>query len=122
MKIAVTSTGTSSNSPIDQRFGRAQCFLVHDLEAGEWSVIDNSQDHEAARGAGVQAAQHIVDRNVAAVVTGNCGPKAFAVLKAADIAVYQGFSGTAEDAVAAYKDGSLVPAGRENVEANHGTV
>lgn len=122
MKIAVTATAESPAQAIDQRFGRARLFLVNDSETGQWTVIDNSQDYQAAHGAGVQSARHIVDSGATALVTGNCGPKAFAVLKAAGVAVYQGFTGTAEEAVAAVHAGSLTASHRENVAANHGSV
>ena len=77
MKIAVTSLGESLDSPIDQRFGRARFFVLYDLESGEWTVHDNTQNLEAAQGAGIQAAQHVVNLGVEAVITGHCGPKAF---------------------------------------------
>ena len=109
MKIAVTSTGDSPSSPIDQRFGRAGYFLVYDLETEEWAVVSNVQESGAAHGAGIQAGQRIVDLGVGTVLTGHCGPKASSVLTAAEIGVFQILSGTAEDAIAAYKDGTLVP-------------
>ena len=122
MKIAVTSLGESPESPIDQRFGRARFFVLYDLESGEWTVHDNKQNLEAAQGAGIQAAQHVVDLGAEAVITGHCGPKAFATLTAADIAVYQEASGPVQDAISAYRAGSLKKSDQSGVEAGYGSV
>jgi predicted Fe-Mo cluster-binding NifX family protein len=61
----------------------------------------------APGGAGVQAAQFIVERGAAAVVSGNVGPNAFNVLQAADVPVYLFNDGTVRDAVTAYRAGTL---------------
>ena len=116
MKSAVTSQGPDLDSGVDPRFGRAQCFVVVDTETGELACHDNSQNLNAVQGAGVQAGQNIAQLGVEAVVTGNVGPKAFAVLQAAGISVHIGASGTVRDAVEEYKAGRLECAGKANVE------
>ena len=55
MKVIVTSQGQELNSPVDPRFGRAKYFLVVDTETGDFSAADNSQNLNAAQGAGIQA-------------------------------------------------------------------
>ena len=129
MKIAVTSTGESASSPIDQRFGRAQVFLVHDLETEVWTAVHNRQERGTGRagqgpahGAGVQAAQRIVDLGVGAVITGACGPKASAVLESAGVIVHTGVTGTALEALASYKSGTLVPASGDSAQCNQQTM
>ncbi len=107
MKVAFTSTGSSMDSEIDPRFGRAQKFVIVDTENGNYEAIDNSQNLNAAQGAGIQAAQNVASKSVEAVVTVHCGPKAFTTLSAAGIAVYTGASGTIRDVLAAFKDGKL---------------
>ena len=122
MKIAVTSLGESPESPIDQRFGRARFFVLYDLESETWSVHDNKQNLKAAQGAGIQAAQHVADLEAEAVITGHCGPKAFVTLSAAGIAVYEEASGSVQDAINAYRAGSLKPSDQSGVEAGYGSV
>jgi len=99
MKIAVTSTGREMNSGLDPRFGRASCFIVVDTKSGESRVVENSQNPDAAQGAGIQSAQAVANLEVDAVMTGYCGPKAFRLLEAAGIKVYLGAEGTVEAAV-----------------------
>jgi predicted Fe-Mo cluster-binding NifX family protein len=118
MKIAISAQGTSLDSPVDPRFGRTKYFIVADAESGEFSVRDNAVNISATQGAGIQAAKNISDFGVGAVVTGNVGPKAFAALTAAGVAVYTGFSGTVRDALCAFKSGSLTVTERPNVEGH----
>jgi len=99
MKIAVTAQGRDLDSELDCRFGRASCFIVVDTDSGEHEVVDNAQNLSAAQGAGIQAAQTIVNQRVDAVLTGHCGPKAFSVLDRAGIKVFLGAEGSIEKAI-----------------------
>jgi predicted Fe-Mo cluster-binding NifX family protein len=122
MKIAVTSLGESPDSPVDQRFGRARFFVLFDLDTEQWSAHENKQNLEAAQGAGIQAAQRVVELGAQAVITGYCGPNAFATLSAAEVAIYQEASGSVQESVAAYKTGVLKKSGRADVESGFGSV
>ena len=118
MKVAVTSQGSDLNSPVDPRFGRTKNFIVVDTETGEFSVHDNRQNRDAAQGAGIQAGRTVVDLGVAAVLTGNVGPKAFTTLQAGNVIVYPGASGTVKEAVEKFKAGQLQGAEKANVEGH----
>jgi len=82
MKIAVTSKGTSLGSEVDPRFGRAAFILVVDSESFDFEVIDNSENINAFKGAGIQAASMISDKGAEILLTGYCGPNAFKALRA----------------------------------------
>ena len=120
MKIAITAQGSSLDANVDPRFGRAGYFAMVDPDTMEFEVVDNKQNFQAAAGAGVQAAQLVAEHGATAVLTGNCGPKAFRTLSAADIEVFMGLNGTVKEAIAAYKSGDLTPAESANVEAHSG--
>ncbi|NCB09994.1 MAG: hypothetical protein EOM73_17795, partial [Bacteroidia bacterium] len=51
----------------------------------KFEVIGNDQNLNSVNGAGIQSAQNVVNLKVNAVITGNCGPKAFMILKANDL-------------------------------------
>jgi predicted Fe-Mo cluster-binding NifX family protein len=121
MKIAITTSGQDLQAPVDPRFGRAKSFLLHDTESGEWSVLDNAQNLAAAQGAGIQAAAAVVNAGAQAVLTGNCGPKAFATLTAAKVQVYTGLSGSVQEAIEAFQAGRLQAATEASVGAHFGT-
>ena len=118
MKIAITSQGPDLASQVDSRFGRAKIFIVLDTDTDEFSAHDNTQNMNAAQGAGIQAGRTVVDLGVEAVITGNVGPKAFATLRAANVKVYPGASGTVKEAVDKFKAGQLPPADGANVQGH----
>jgi predicted Fe-Mo cluster-binding NifX family protein len=121
MKIAITTGGKDLDAPVDPRFGRAKCFIIYDTETGEWSVLDNAQNLQAAQGAGIQAATSVVRAGAEAVLTGNCGPKAFATLAAGKVKVYTAVCGTVRDVVEKFKAGELQPASEASVDAHFGS-
>jgi len=58
-------------------------------------------------GAGIQAAQLVVERGAQALVTGSVGPNAYDVLQAAQVGIYPFSGGTVREAVEAFKEGRL---------------
>jgi predicted Fe-Mo cluster-binding NifX family protein len=118
LKLVITTTGQTLDAPMDRRFGRAGGFLVYDLETEAYTVIDNDQNLQAAQGAGIQAAQYVVNSGAQALVTGHCGPKAFRVLTTANVAVYNCQADTVAKAIEQYKSGQLQPAQSADVEGH----
>jgi len=118
MKIAFTTSGKDLNAPLDSRFGRALQFLIYDLETNTFDVEDNNQNLNAAQGAGIQSAQNIARLGVKALVTGHCGPKAFRVLVAAGIKIYNTSAGTVAEALDLYRTGKLSEAVSADVEGH----
>ena len=118
MKIAVTSTGTELTSEMDPRFGRAAYFLIVDPDTLVFEPVENSQNINLPQGAGIQAGKTVADKNVDAVITGNCGPKAYRTLRAAGIMVVTDVNGRVIDAVLKFKNGELEEANKANVEGH----
>lgn len=88
MRIAIPVMGKDLDSLLDPRFGRAQGYLIIDVEKEDHQFIPNPAAG-SPRGAGVAAAQIIANQKVEAVVAGFIGPNAFQALDSAGIAVYQ---------------------------------
>ena len=118
MKIAITATGNNMEANVNPRFGRARYLILYDTEGGSFSALDNLEGKNAAQGAGVQAGQNVANAGASALITGNCGPKAFNVLSSAGVKVYIGANGTVREAVDAYKAGTLSPAEAPNVQGH----
>jgi predicted Fe-Mo cluster-binding NifX family protein len=119
MTVAFSATGSDLNSDLDQRFGRAKQFILIDTETNAATILENSQNMNAAQGAGIQAAQNVINAGADAVVTGNCGPKAFQVLQAAGIKIYHTSEHkTVADALKAVLEEKLQEADSANVEAH----
>jgi predicted Fe-Mo cluster-binding NifX family protein len=120
MKIVFTTSGSDLNAPLESRFGRAPRFLVYDLDNASFEVIDNQQNLNAAQGAGIQSAETVARSGAKTLVSGHCGPKAFRVLIAAGIKVYNSDASTVADALEQFKAGKLKKAGNADVEGHWG--
>ncbi|MFH1680265.1 MAG: NifB/NifX family molybdenum-iron cluster-binding protein [Candidatus Eisenbacteria bacterium] len=118
MKIAFSSSGDDLSAPLDRRFGRAPRFLIYDLESESYEVLDNRRNLNAAQGAGVQSAETVARSGAKGLVTGHCGPKAFRVLSAAGIRVYNSDAPTVAAALDLYRSGKLTEARSEDVEGH----
>lgn len=118
MKIAVTSKGSDLDDPVDPRFGRAAYILVVDPETFDFDVLDNKENVNALKGAGIQAAGMVSDKGAEVLITGFCGPNAFKVLNAAKIKVASDANGTVRDAVNSFIQGKLAFVDQANVEGH----
>src|SRR5690554_2994564 len=106
VKIAITCQGPSLDDTIDQRFGRAVYFLIFDSDSHFVTVIDN-EAMAPSGGAGIAAAQSLVDQGVTVIITGQIGPNALRVFRAADIRLVQGVAGTAKKNLDLFLDNQL---------------
>jgi predicted Fe-Mo cluster-binding NifX family protein len=107
MRIAITTTGTTLDSEIDPRFGRAGFILVVDRDGTLIEVIDNSRNREAMSGTGIQAAKTLADKNVDVLLTGRCGPNAMETLRAAHIEFKEVQPGTAREVLDRFNRGEI---------------
>jgi len=118
MKIVVTAQGAKMESPVDPRFGRARYFVLVDTETGQHQAHDNAQNLNAPQGAGIQSAQTVAQLGAQVVLTGHVGPRAFATLSAANIAVHTGATGTVKEAVEQFQGGRLESAAKADVQGH----
>ena len=106
MKVCISSTGNTLDSSLDQRFGRASFFIISDTETMNFEAIDNGAA-AASGGAGITSAQIVVDKEINAVITGNVGPNAMNVLKAAEIEIFRGSPVSVKENLEKFKKGLL---------------
>jgi predicted Fe-Mo cluster-binding NifX family protein len=116
MKIAFTTSGTNLFASLDSNFAHAPRFLVYDVGSKRFEIIDNQHDLNAVQGAGIQSAETAVRLGVKYLVTGYCGPKAFRVLCAAGIKIFNTYAPTVAKALKQYLDGYLVEVDSGDVE------
>jgi predicted Fe-Mo cluster-binding NifX family protein len=106
MKLVVSATGSGLDAAVSPVFGRCPYYVFVDTDTMQYEAVPNPAI-SASGGAGIQAAQFVVERGAQAVLTGNVGPNAFNVLQAAGVPVYTVNAGTVREAVEAYKAGQL---------------
>ena len=106
MKIAIPVDEKTLESNVCASFGRTPYFLIYNTETKESVFIDNSAAASTG-GAGIKAAQTIVDNKANALLTPRCGQNAADVIESADIKIFKTTSASVKDNIAAYIDGKL---------------
>ncbi len=120
MKVAICVTENKGlDSLVDSRFGRTGGFLLCHTENEEIEYLPNQQNLNASQGAGIQAAQNVVGAKVQGVATGFCGPKAFQVLSAAGVQVFQDCKGTVREVLQDLREGKLTSSQTSNKSQGH---
>ena len=104
MIICMTAQGADLSAPMDASFGRARYFLFVD-DKGE--LIEAVKNEPSAHGAGVQAAQTVVEHGAGHLITSRVGPNAHRGLAAAGIEIHLCDTGTAAEALDAFRTGRL---------------
>ncbi|NLI78767.1 MAG: dinitrogenase iron-molybdenum cofactor biosynthesis protein [Candidatus Riflebacteria bacterium] len=102
MLIGISIRGDHLDAPVDLRLGRAQMFLLVDSDTEQFKTLDPGAG-QIQHGAGIQTAQMLLKAGVKAVISGDCGPKAFQVFQAAQVPLYSVTGGTAREALAAWR-------------------
>jgi predicted DNA-binding protein (UPF0251 family)/predicted Fe-Mo cluster-binding NifX family protein len=118
-KIGISAVSPEIASDIDPLFGRCRYLIVVNMETMAFEIMENSGAADGG-GAGIAAAKNLVEKDIEAVITGNCGPNAYNALTAAGVKVFTGVSGTVEEAVKNYKAGILVASYKPNVAGHFG--
>jgi len=122
MKLAISISGNTLDSPFDARFGRATAFCIADTGTGGWQAFENPA-LSASGGAGVQASQFVAEHGAQAVASGAFGPHAFDTLAAAGIEMYLvpgDEARTAAEVLEMFKAGQLTKAEAATHKGHHG--
>ena len=119
MKVCVTSSGKSLDAQLDPRFGRCRYFIIVETESLELEAIDNTAA-AAMHGAGIKAAQIVINKDIETVITGNIGPNAYQALSTTGIRIITGVQGTVKELVERYKKGEFKSTSNFTVPAHSG--
>lgn len=106
MIIGIPVEGKSMDSNVSNNFGRTEFYLVYDDET-EKSVFIKNTAAESQSGAGIEAAQILVDENIDILIAPRCGKNAADVLKSANIKIYKSNSNSIKDNLKDLKEGKL---------------
>lgn len=89
-------------------FGRAPSFAIKDTDSGKITYIDNPAA-SAQGGAGIKAAQAVVDSGAEVLITVRLGQNGADILKAANIKIYKSKALGTKENFTAYEQGELEP-------------
>lgn len=118
MKVAVCTVDQGLEAELASRFGRCNYFVIIDTETMDVNAIPNTGG-KTGEGAGVQAAQTLINEEVEAVIGANFGPNAFMTLKYAGIKVYNG-KGIVSEVLEQFKNERLQEMEHSNVPKKAG--
>ncbi|MGD6850892.1 MAG: NifB/NifX family molybdenum-iron cluster-binding protein [Candidatus Bathyarchaeia archaeon] len=120
MKICLSSTADNLDGQLDPRFGRCAYLLIVDTDTQQFEAIPNTAS-AATGGAGIQAAQTIINKQAKTVITGNIGPNAFKALSAAGVEVLIEPSEKIRVVLEKFQSGKLKKTAAATVEGHAGT-
>ena len=109
MRIAFTAAGEGGlKARVDPRFGRAQRFVIVDVDTGDVIEEFDNPAVNADHGAGPQAAALVAEHGARGVVAGDFGPKAHVALEGLGMGMWLfGEQTTVEEALRLYREGGL---------------
>lgn len=88
MLAAIPVEEKKLDAKVSESFGRANYFLIFNNNSSDGIFLENTaKDSEG--GAGLEAAQLLIDNEVDMVFLKSCGKNGAKVLKEADIAIYE---------------------------------
>ena len=108
MILFISAQQPFMDSPVDERFGRSSWLIKVNTETSHWEALQNPGASQSG-GAGVAAAQFVIDQNADIAVSGDFGPHAAGALRAANIErrLFTGEVSTVEQAVQSFLQGKL---------------
>ncbi len=87
-------------------FGRTPMFYIYNTDIKEGNYIDN-EAMSAPGGAGIKAAQTVIDEKAEVILVPRCGENAAKVLDAAGVKLYESVGLSVEENIQAFLDGKL---------------
>ncbi|MDX9956195.1 MAG: helix-turn-helix transcriptional regulator, partial [Anaerolineae bacterium] len=102
MKLVIPANGVDLDAPTSPVFGRCQTFIFVNPETLEFEALPNPAA-AASAGAGVQAAQLVIQQGAQAVLARSLGPKAFGLIQSAGVTAYVLEGATVREALLAFK-------------------
>ena len=111
MKFCIATTHGGLEDQVSPVFGRCPTFTFVDVEGNDIKNTEIIQNEFATAmgGAGIQAAQLVVNKGADVVIAGNYGPNAYPILSQAGVNVVSIHGISVKDAVMRYLNGELKP-------------
>lgn len=102
-RVAFPTNGNNIDAEIAEHFGRAQNFLVYDMESGSYEVYANPE----VAGKAILPPRFLYQHEVTDVVCFGLGHKAAKLFKELGISVFKAEEGLIRDNIKRFKDSVL---------------
>jgi predicted Fe-Mo cluster-binding NifX family protein len=102
VKIAISAEGPDLTSQVGHRLGTSPYLIIVDTQTMAFEAVSNP-NAGGRGGAGIMAVVLCINKDVDAVLTGNCSPTASRYLSENGVEILTGISSTVADAIRQYK-------------------
>lgn len=108
MILVISAQQPQIDSPVDDRFGRSPWLIKMDTDTNRWEAFPNPGASQSG-GAGVAAAQIVIDQHANTVISGDFGPHAASAFQAATIEMrlFSKDTSTVQQAIDHFKQNKL---------------
>lgn len=106
MIITLPTITSGEKSFISEKFGRCNFFYVYDTETGLGQVYTNAHKDDQG-GAGIKAAEFVLNHKTDVLITPHVGEKTIAVLKTTDIKIFHSTSEIVKKNIESYLNNEL---------------
>lgn len=108
MRILIPVDEQVKDTDVCMSFGRAPYYLIYNTEDSTYEFIKNIAATSPG-GAGIQAAQIVVDSQAQVLLTPRCGKNAADIILGANMKVYKTLNPSVQYNIKAFLDGQLNP-------------
>lgn len=121
VKVAICAkNNVGLNSEVDDRFGRAEFYVIVDLETNETKIIENTAKNESA-GAGGKSVSLLNKQGADVIIVPELGPKALKAMDAFELQAFQiDDSKTVQEALNSLNAGKLSKLDSASVKSHNG--
>lgn len=106
MIVALPIDEKNVNEKVSESFGRAKYFVIYNDYSQDYTFVENN-GLNSEDGAGIEAAQTLLDNNVDAVFMKRCGKNAAKALESAGVKLYEAEDIPVLDNVSIYRRNNL---------------
>lgn len=106
MKIVIPTQKNNPDTNVSNVFGRAKYFALVDSKTNKLDFVENIGAN-SPNGAGIKAAQQVIDFKVGAVILPRIGKNGADLFEAADIKIYQQKGPTLKENIEAFNKAKL---------------
>jgi predicted Fe-Mo cluster-binding NifX family protein len=106
MIIAIPADGERLDTPVCVSFGRAPFYCLYDTDTKQSRFFANDAA-DSPGGAGIKAAQSLVDNKIDTLITIRCGENAAKVLDGGKVGIYKAMDLSIADNIEAFQNGKL---------------
>ena len=106
MIIALPVDEKDLNNQVSVSFGRAPYYAIYNTETNDVKYIENTAAN-AKGGAGIKAAQFVVDSGASVLITPRCGENAAEIFNAADVKIYRASGQSVAENITSFKNDQL---------------